>query len=131
MHVSLFRIDAFTDTIFSGNPAAVCPLASWPEKELLQAIAAENNLSETAYLVPQGDNFALRWFTPKCEVNLCGHATLASGFVILNILHPRSRVCSLRNPQRQVDCFARCGAACHGFPCPPPAGVHGSARGAR
>src|SRR5258708_32511331 len=88
MHVSLFRIDAFTDTIFSGTPAAVCPLASWPEKELLQAIAAENNLSETAYLVPQGDNFGLRWFTPKCAVNLCRHATLASGFVILNILHP-------------------------------------------
>src|SRR5437879_10008555 len=88
MHVSVFRVDAFTDTIFTGNPAAVCPLASWPEDELLQAIAAENNLSETAYLVPQGDNFGLRWFTPTCEVNLCGHATLASGFVILNILHP-------------------------------------------
>lgn len=88
MQVSVFRVDAFTDTIFSGNPAAVCPLASWPEDELLQAIAAENNLSETAYLVPQGDNFGLRWFTPVCEVNLCGHATLASGFVILNILHP-------------------------------------------
>ena len=88
MHVSVFRVDAFTDTIFAGNPAAVCPLASWPEDALLQAIAAENNLSETAYFVPQGDNFGLRWFTPKCEVNLCGHATLASGFVILNILHP-------------------------------------------
>src|SRR6202049_1037597 len=88
MHVAMFRVDAFTDTIFTGNPAAVCPLASWPEDELLQASAAENNLSEPAYLVPQGDGFGLRWFTPKCEVNLCGHATLASGFVILNILHP-------------------------------------------
>src|ERR1700716_4476683 len=88
MHVSVFRVDAFTDTIFAGNPAAVCPLTSWPEDRLLQAIAAENNLSETAYFVPQGHNFPLRWFTPKCEVNLCGHATLASAFVILNILHP-------------------------------------------
>src|SRR3981081_4434176 len=88
MHVSLFRADAFTDRTFAGNPAAVCPLASWPDDKLLQAIAPENNLSETAYFVPQGDNFALRWFTPKCEVNLCGHATLASAFVILNILHP-------------------------------------------
>src|ERR1700731_2235839 len=89
MHVSVFRVDAFTDTIFAGNPAAVCPLAHWPEDELLRAIAAENNLSETAYLVPQGDDYALRWFTPRCEVNLCGHATLASGFVVLNILEPK------------------------------------------
>src|ERR1700736_984500 len=93
MHVSVFRVDAFSDTLFAGNPAAVCPLASWPEDELLQAVAAENNLSETAYLVPQGDNFGLRWFTPRCEVNLCGHATLASGFVLLRILEPqRERV---------------------------------------
>src|SRR4029077_15935803 len=88
MHVPVFRVDAFTDTTFMGNPAAVCPLARWPEDELLQAIAAENNLSETAYLVPQGDNFGLRCFSPMCEANLCGHATLASGFVILILLHP-------------------------------------------
>ncbi len=89
MHVPLFHIDAFTGRIFAGNPAAVCPLERWPEDGLLRAIAAENNLSETAYFVAYGENYALRWFTPRCEVDLCGHATLASGFVILNILEPK------------------------------------------
>jgi predicted PhzF superfamily epimerase YddE/YHI9 len=86
MPVPLFHVDAFTDRPFSGNPAAVCPLKAWLDDELLRAVAAENNLSETAYFVPEGDAYRLRWFTPKCEVNLCGHATLATGFILFTIL---------------------------------------------
>jgi PhzF family phenazine biosynthesis protein len=78
----LFQVDAFTDRLFSGNPAAVVLLPAWLPDATLQAIAAENNLSETAYLVRKGETFGLRWFTPAIEVDLCGHATLASAFVL-------------------------------------------------
>jgi PhzF family phenazine biosynthesis protein len=78
----LFQVDAFTDRLFSGNPAAVVLLPDWLPDATLQAIAAENNLSETAYVVPKGERFELRWFTPAVEVDLCGHATLASAFVL-------------------------------------------------
>jgi predicted PhzF superfamily epimerase YddE/YHI9 len=88
MPLPLFRVNAFTKTPFAGNPAAVCPLAGWLDGDLLRAVAAENNLSETAFFVPRGDCFELRWFTPRCEVRLCGHATLASAFVLLQILDP-------------------------------------------
>ena len=88
MNIRLFQIDAFTDRRFAGNPAAVCPLEEWLDDTVLQAIAAENNLSETAFFVPAGDRFALRWFTPAQEVDLCGHATLASAFVVLRYLQP-------------------------------------------
>jgi len=89
MSLSVFRLDAFTAVPFAGNPAAVCPLTHWLDDELLRAVAAENNLSETAYFVPCGDSYELRWFTPRCEVKLCGHATLASAFVLMQILAPR------------------------------------------
>lgn len=79
----LYQVDAFTDRVFSGNPAAVCPLSSWPDDATLQAIAAENNLSETAFVVPEGEGYRLRWFTPTLEVALCGHATLAAASVLL------------------------------------------------
>lgn len=78
MSFPLFHVDAFTDKPFSGNPAAVCILKTWKEDRWLQAVAAEMNLSETAFLVQQPDRIHLRWFTPKVEVDLCGHATLAS-----------------------------------------------------
>lgn len=81
-----YQVDAFTDKVFGGNPAAVVPLSSWPEDSLLQAIAEENNLSETAFFVESGIGFKLRWFTPLKEVDLCGHATLATAHVIFNIL---------------------------------------------
>lgn len=84
MKIQLYQIDAFTSTPFSGNPAAVCPLDEFLDDEMLQAIAAENNLSETAFLVKNDTGFYLRWFTPKVEVALCGHATLASAFVLFN-----------------------------------------------
>jgi len=86
MTLTLYQIDAFAERVFSGNPAAVCPLSAWLPDELLQAIAAEHNLSDTAFFVPEGDGYRLRWFTPKAEVDLCGHATLASAFVLFEHL---------------------------------------------
>ena len=88
--IRIYQIDAFTSAVFGGNPAAVCPLEAWLPTETLQAIAAENNLSETAFFVPNGRGYKLRWFTPTIEVPLCGHATLASAFVIANTVKPGS-----------------------------------------
>ena len=82
MKLKMFQVDAFAERVFEGNPAAVCPLDTWPDDALLQNIAAENNLSETAFFVPAGKAFELRWFTPLAEVALCGHATLASAHVL-------------------------------------------------
>jgi PhzF family phenazine biosynthesis protein len=89
MRVAIFQIDAFTNTRFSGNPAAVMPLDRFPEDAVMQAIAAENNLSETAFIVPFGDDYQLRWFTPTLEVPLCGHATLASAAAVMERIHPQ------------------------------------------
>jgi PhzF family phenazine biosynthesis protein len=86
MNIPIYQVDAFTDKLFGGNPAAVCPLEEWLSPELMQNIAAENNLSETAFFVRKGKIFELRWFTPMIEVDLCGHATLASAHVIFNHL---------------------------------------------
>jgi PhzF family phenazine biosynthesis protein len=85
----LFHVDAFTSSVFGGNPAAVVPLSAWLDDELMQKIAAENNLSETAFFVPGEARRGLRWFTPEAEVKLCGHATLASAFTIFTELEPR------------------------------------------
>jgi PhzF family phenazine biosynthesis protein len=82
MKIPIYQVDAFTSTLFSGNPAAVCPLEEWLPDNQLQAIAAENNLSETAFFVGGKGRYALRWFTPTTEVDLCGHATLAAAFII-------------------------------------------------
>ena len=83
MKIDIYQIDAFTDKLFGGNPAAICPLDNWLTDEILQNIAIENNLAETAFFVPLSKNlFHLRWFTPEFEIDLCGHATLASAFVI-------------------------------------------------
>jgi PhzF family phenazine biosynthesis protein len=91
--VKLYQIDAFTDTLFRGNPAAVVPLETWLSDEVMQRIAAENNLAETAFFVPESDFYRLRWFTPMNEVNFCGHATLASAFVLFNELgYSRSEI---------------------------------------
>jgi predicted PhzF superfamily epimerase YddE/YHI9 len=85
--IPIYQVDAFTSRLFSGNPAAVCPLEKWLPDEQMQSIAAENNLAETAFFVPDGDGrYRLRWFTPQVEVDLCGHATLASAFIVLNDL---------------------------------------------
>ena len=86
MKIKQYHVDAFATCVFEGNPAAVCPLEKWLDDGLLQAIAEENNLSETAFFVPNGKGFDLRWFTPVKEVNLCGHATLATAHVIFENL---------------------------------------------
>ncbi len=82
MEQTIYQVDAFTSKVFGGNPAAVCPLQQWLPDELLQKIALENNLSETAFYVREGEIFHIRWFTPEIEVDLCGHATLATAYVI-------------------------------------------------
>jgi PhzF family phenazine biosynthesis protein len=97
VRLPLFQLDAFAERVFTGNPAAVCPLETWLDDALLQAVAAENNLSETAFVVRreprEGADYEIRWFTPATEVDLCGHATLASAEVVLGTLEPgRERV---------------------------------------
>lgn len=93
MEISLYQIDAFASKLFEGNPAAVCPLDEWLPDDVMQNIASENNLSETAFFVPQGDGFHIKWFTPASEVDLCGHATLATAYVLFNILgYENSRI---------------------------------------
>jgi len=88
--LTLYQVDAFADQVFRGNPAAVVPLDAWLPDTILQAIAAENNLAETAFFVPNGGGYHLRWFTPRQEVPLCGHATLATAYVILRHLTPQA-----------------------------------------
>ena len=82
MNINLFQVDAFADRLFAGNPAAVCPLPFWLADDQLQAIAEENNLSETAFFVEGENPLHIRWFTPTTEVELCGHATLATAHVL-------------------------------------------------
>lgn len=89
MRLKLYQIDAFSSRPLAGNPAAVCPLEIWLDDATLQAIALENNLAETAFFIPHEGDYRLRWFTPKSEVDLCGHATLASAYVVFNELEPR------------------------------------------
>jgi predicted PhzF superfamily epimerase YddE/YHI9 len=89
MRFPIYQVDAFTDKLFGGNPAAICPLPSWLPDATMQAIAAENNLAETAFFVKDSDGYALRWFTPAVEVDLCGHATLASAHIVFKFLEPR------------------------------------------
>jgi PhzF family phenazine biosynthesis protein len=89
MRLPIYQVDAFADKLFGGNPAAVCPLPQWLPDATMQAIAAENNLAETAFFVREGGDYALRWFTPTVEVDLCGHATLASGHIVFSFLEPK------------------------------------------
>src|SRR5215210_8319049 len=86
MELPFYHIDAFTQQLFGGNPAAICPLETWLPDDVMQKLARENNLSETAFFVRENDGFYIRWFTPEFEIDLCGHATLASAFIIFNHL---------------------------------------------
>jgi len=86
MRIPIYQIDAFTNELFRGNPAAVCPLEEWIDDHIMQKIARENNLSETAFFIKKGDLYELRWFTPEFEIDLCGHATLAAAYVIFEYL---------------------------------------------
>src|SRR5215203_7420318 len=88
MKRTLYQVDAFAEKVFTGNPAAVVPLEEWLPDHLMQQIAMENNLSETAFFVKTDDGYHLRWFTPEYEIDLCGHATLASAYVIKNFVEP-------------------------------------------
>lgn len=85
--IPIYQVDAFSDKLFGGNPAAICPLKEWLPAPQMQKIAAENNLAETAFFIPQGKDFELRWFTPESEVDLCGHATLATAHVLFTQLN--------------------------------------------
>lgn len=99
MKQKIYKLDAFTGKVFSGNPAAVCPLDGWLSDEILQKIAMENNLAETAFYVRQGDQFEIRWFTPTVEVDLCGHATLAAAFVLFNHEHHNTNTVHFFSPR--------------------------------
>jgi len=91
MKIKMYQIDAFTSRVFGGNPAAVCVLGEWLDDDTLQAIASENNLSETAYIIPRDGFYDLRWFTPVAEIDLAGHPTLASAYAIFEMLEPGRR----------------------------------------
>jgi len=129
MRLSLFQIDAFTGRLFSGNPAAVCPLSAWLDAAVMQAIAAENNLSETAFIVPADGEYAIRWFTPTHEVDLCGHATLASAFVVFHELEPARHVVSFQSHSGPLHVTRDGERLCMDFPtraasaCDPPAAL--------
>lgn len=120
MNLKLYQVDAFTDRHFGGNPAAVVPLTAWLPDDLLQAIAGENNLSETAFFVPLGPGLQLRWFTPVREVDLCGHATLATAHVLFDLLgYDRS---AIRFDTRSGPLFVekQAGRLVMDFPADPP-----------
>ena len=89
----IYQVDAFTNKLFGGNPAAICPLETWLPDDIMQRLAAENNLSETAFFIKENDGYYIRWFTPEFEIDLCGHATLASAYVIFNQLnYPNDKI---------------------------------------
>lgn len=95
----MYQVDAFAETVFTGNPAAVCPLDTWLSDDVMQKIAMENNLAETAFFVKRDDVYELRWFTPKVEVDLCGHATLAAAYVLFNHENFNEKVIRFYSPR--------------------------------
>jgi PhzF family phenazine biosynthesis protein len=122
MDIPLYQIDAFTSRTFGGNSAAVCPLDCWLDDGLMQAIATENNLSETAFFVPRGRDFELRWFTPVAEIDLAGHPTLATAYVILTILEPERESVRFETGQAGALTVTRAGERlAMDFPARPPA----------
>lgn len=129
MQLPIFQVDAFAGEVFRGNPAAICPLERWLPDDRMQAIAAENNLAETAFFVPGRDSYDLRWFTPTVEVDLCGHATLASAHVVFERLRPGTRTVrfSTRSGMLEVvrdgDLLVLDFPALPAEPCQPPPGL--------
>ena len=120
MKIPIYQFDAFTGKESAGNPAAVCPLDDWLEEGAMQEIAAENGLSETAFFVSDGDGFALRWFTPTTEMDLCGHATLASAFVICTQLDPDRREAVFQTKSGQLSVVKTDSMFVMDFPARPP-----------
>jgi PhzF family phenazine biosynthesis protein len=129
MRIPIYQVDAFTSRVFAGNPAAVCPLEAWLPDATMQSIAAENNLAETAFFVGKGGDYELRWFTPAQEVDLCGHATLATAHVVLGRLEPARqsvRFLSKSGPltvSKEGDLLALDFPSRPPAPCPTPAGL--------
>lgn len=120
MKLNLYQVDAFAENLFEGNPAAVCPLNEWLPDQLMQAIAGENNLSETAFFVATEDGFAIRWFTPTSEVDLCGHATLASAHVIFTYLGFKQNVINFESRSGLLTVENNAGFLKMNFPSQPP-----------
>lgn len=120
MKIPIYQIDAFTSRVFAGNPAAVCTLEEWLADSILQAIAQENNLSETAFFVPKQDGYHIRWFTPVAEVDLCGHATLAAAYVIFNYLETSRTEVSFQSNSGRLTVIQEQGLISMDFPSQPP-----------
>lgn len=126
MQIPMYQVDAFTDRVFGGNPAAVCILEHWLADHVLQAIAAENNLSETAFLVEREGGYGLRWFTPKAEIDLAGHPTLAAAKVVFDLLRPEWTQVRFQSPsglltvRREGRMLSMDFPARPGRPCVPP-----------
>jgi PhzF family phenazine biosynthesis protein len=128
--IPFFQIDAFTGEVFSGNPAGVCLLTEWLPDDLLGSIAAENNLSETAFVVARDGGFHIRWFTPTVEVDLCGHATLASGHAIFEYIEPEAQRVEFTSQSGELSVERHDDLLFLDFPsrkpeaCEPPEGLH-------
>ena len=126
MKIPLYQIDAFTDAVFSGNPAGVCPLEAWLPEATMQSIAQENNLPETVFIVPEDEDFAIRWFTPAVEIDLAGHPTLAAAHLILTRLEPARREVRFRSKLGDTLIVARDeDRLAMDFPARPPLPRHG------
>jgi len=120
MRLAFYQIDAFATKPFEGNPAAICPLDEWIPDNLMQSIAAENNLSETAFFVPTSTGFHIRWFTPTHEIDLCGHATLASAYVIFNIIGYKKQTISFESKSGILSVIRNDDGLQMDFPSQPP-----------
>lgn len=120
MEIPIYQIDAFAGRVFSGNPAAVCPLDAWLDDAAMQSIARENNLSETAFFVRKADGYQIRWFTPEAEVDLCGHATLASAFVIFTHIDPSCVRVTFDSRSGPLRVEKKADRLCMNFPSQPP-----------
>ncbi len=105
--LTIYQVDAFTSKLFGGNPAAVCPLDSWLPDEVMQKLAAENNLSETAFFVKEDEGYHLRWFTPEFEIDLCGHATLATAFILFNHLNYSTEIIKFRTKSGVLEVWKK------------------------
>lgn len=120
MKLPIYQIDAFASKAFEGNPAAICPLQKWLEDDVLLSVAEENNLSETAFIVPTKNGFHIRWFTPTTEVDLCGHATLAAAFVIFNELNYQHESISFESKSGILTVIKKEALLVMDFPAQPP-----------
>jgi len=120
MKLTIYQVDAFADTVFQGNPAAVCPVTDWPDDALLQKIALENNLSETAFFSGEEGDYTLRWFTPAAEVDLCGHATLAAAWVLYNELGEKAAPIRFKTKSGELRVAGKDNTFTLDFPLQPP-----------